>query len=124
MSKIFSQLNATKITNHCQQNVMPDADLSAIKWVIDHWSEQEQLQSTHIEHKREVTQSDLRHINKIINIVPTGKRKNYSRALDCIMYYLGDVLHWTLPPKINKTLIDRELLFYKRLNSNVDETWG
>jgi integrase len=116
MSKEYSQLNAKYITQYCQQHFMPGADVASIQWVITHWSTQDTGLSHSRPNGRSLEISDLRDIRKIIYRVPTGKRRHYHQALQCIIYYLGDALHWTLPTETISTLIDKDLQFYEDLS--------
>jgi integrase len=124
MSKEYSQLNAKYITQYCQQHFMPGADVASIQWVITHWSTQETALSHSRPNGRSLEISDLRDIRKIINRVPSGKRRHYHQALQCIIYYLGDALHWTLPTETTSTFIDKELHFYEHLSSNAHQAWA
>lgn len=66
------------------------SSLEDITWVLNRWSVNDKTQ-------RNLLDSDLRHIEKIINTVSTGKRKHYKRALKDILFYLQENCHWSVP---------------------------
>jgi len=79
-----------------------------IEWVIERW---EVLTNTT---ERLLTREMLREINKLINKVPTGKRRHLHQAKDAILFFLTETLNWQAPAKIKKDNQDKKnAVFYK-----------
>ena len=55
---------------------------------------------------RTVEAQDLRLIKKLINTIPTGKKRAYRLALDGVLFYLGSACQWQVPEKIESAIKD------------------
>ncbi|MBH0044865.1 site-specific integrase [Pseudoalteromonas sp. NZS11_1] len=55
---------------------------------------------------RTVGAQDLRLIKKLINTIPTGKKRAYRLALDGVLFYLGSACQWQVPEKIESAIND------------------
>ena len=55
---------------------------------------------------RTVEAQDLRLIKKLINTIPTGKKRAYRLALDGVLFYLGSACQWQVPEKIESAIND------------------
>tara|TARA_R110002167_G_scaffold195810_1_gene398569 strand:+ start:38249 stop:41113 length:2865 start_codon:yes stop_codon:yes gene_type:complete len=121
MSKVNSQLNAENIAQYYIQHTMQNVDVASIEWVLAHWEHHGATQLHSSSMQRELKKSDFNQINKMINRVPTGKRKHYARALQGITFYLSDALHWTIPDQQASKFNDLNLQFYDRLSQRLDQ---
>lgn len=55
---------------------------------------------------RTIEAQDLRLIKKLINTIPTGKKRAYQLALDGVLFYLGSACQWQVPEKVESAIHD------------------
>lgn len=92
---------AQSIYEHFSNQGMSCAAKVDLCWLLERWK-------PHLNHTRKIENADVKEANRVIDQVPTGKRKHYRLARDNIMQYLGDYCGWQLPEKIDAKLQDRE----------------
>ncbi|WP_367971433.1 site-specific integrase [Vibrio scophthalmi] len=123
MSNKLQNLKAADIIEFYLRRGESCSEKSALQWIIEHWTEQPAVQKTvyATDAQRQITEFDLRKINKEIGIVPTGKQKLYRCALSELLCYLHDECQWTIPNKKKSVLVDKDLQWFDRLNGFASE---
>lgn len=90
---------ATKISDYLALAWPLTTTPDAILWVLNH---------SPIINKRErsLNSIELRSINRQINTIPTGEQRVYRKALEGVLFYLGNECLWQLPGQEKKAITD------------------
>lgn len=83
----------------------------SLKWVLAHWSDIQSASSA------KLTTSMRTSINKKINKISTGKRREYKLAVLDIILYLSEGLQWSIPTPEKRVLQDEENKWYQSMRS-------
>ncbi|MEZ9539126.1 hypothetical protein AB4160_13135 [Shewanella sp. 10N.286.51.B8] len=116
MSNRFNGLIPADIIHFYQRGGGTCAEEDELLWVIDHWPDSMMPASEQSAYQREVTSDEINYLRKIIKTIPTGRQKKLRNALNDLLCYLSDALHWQVPPEVVNQLKDKDLQWFEQLN--------
>jgi integrase len=108
MSEQFIKQQADKINDYLAHAWPHNTTLDAILWILSH-------SSIVNKQARSLEQIELRAINQKINTIPTGRQRVYRKALEGILFYLGNECQWQLPEQIKETITDANHQYFEEL---------
>lgn len=136
MSNIFRNLNPVEIDNYHQRHGSSSTDIHAITWVITNCPEtkchtsvatilDQKTAPISVSHpqRREFTMQDLQAINNVIRSVPTGRQRQYKKALEAIIIYLKEALKWQMPEAEKLPWPDPDLRWYERITAQANDAF-
>ena len=109
MSKQFIEKQANKINDYLVNTWPHSTPLKAILWVLNNLLMVVSIQTRHL------NDTELNIINKKINTIPTGEQRVYRKALEGVLFYLGNERQWQLPEKIKLNIADTNHLYFEEL---------
>lgn len=108
MSKQFIEKQANKINDYLVHTWPHSTAQEAILWILNNLPVVS-TQTPSLDH------SELSIINKKIDTIPTGNQRVYRKALDGVLFYLGNECQWQLPAKIEEKIIDADHEYFDDL---------
>ena len=116
MSNRFNGLIPADIIRFYQRGGGTCAEEEELLWVINHCPKITSPASEKSAYQREVTSDEINSLKKIIKTIPTGRQKKLRKALNDLLCYLSDALHWQVPTEVISQLKDKDLQWFNQLN--------
>lgn len=109
MSKQLIEKQTNKINDYLVNTWPHSTSLKAILWVLNNLLMVMSIQTPRLD------DTELNIINKKINTIPTGEQRVYRKALEGVLFYLGNERQWQLPEKIKLNIADTNHLYFEEL---------
>ena len=109
MSKQFIEKQANEINDYLVITWPHSTSLEAILWVLNNLLMVVSIQTPSL------NDTEVNIINKKINTIPTGEQRVYRKALEGVLFYLGNERQWQLPEKIKLNIADTNHLYFEEL---------
>lgn len=108
MSEQFLKQQANKIDNYLVHAWPYSTTQEAILWVLNNLPVVN-TQTPSLDHR------ELSIINKKIKTIPTGEQRVYQKALEGVLFYLGNECQWQLPEELENKIIDTDHEYFDDL---------
>ncbi|MBE0421541.1 site-specific integrase [Pseudoalteromonas nigrifaciens] len=108
MSKQFIEKQANKINDYLVHTWPHSTTQEAILWILNNLP----MVSTQTPSLDDI---ELNIINKKIDTIPTGEQRVYRKALEGVLFYLGNERQWQLPEKIKQNITDTNHQYFEEL---------
>lgn len=108
MSEQFLKQQANKIDYYLVHAWPYSTTQEAILWVLNNLPVVN-TQTPSFDH------SELSIINKKIKTIPTGEQRVYQKALEGVLFYLGNECQWQLPEELENKIIDTDHEYFDNL---------